>query len=76
MSLKYFSATRSGILVCYVAPKNQGPIVQSIISLTSSFRGQLFKYFTNLLLNTLIFFDEKVREAFNKKYWHIIDINI
>ena len=28
--------------------KNQGPVVQSIVSLTSSFRGQLFKCFTTL----------------------------
>ena len=41
-----------------------GPVVQSIVSLTSSLRGQLVKYFTTLLLNTLIFFVEKMREAF------------
>ena len=37
-----------------------------------------------LLLNTLAFFVEKMREAFalqishfvNKKYWHILDINL
>ena len=43
---------------------NLGPVVQSIISLTGSLRGQLVKYFTTLLLNTLKFFVEKVREAF------------
>ena len=42
----------------------QGPVVQSIVSLTSSLRGQLVKYFMTLLLNTLIFFVEKMREAF------------
>ena len=35
------------------------PFVQSIICLTSSLRGQLFKHFTTLLQNTLIFFAEK-----------------
>ena len=39
-------------------------VVQSIVSLTSSLRGQLVKCFTTLLLNTLIFFVEKMREAF------------
>ena len=41
-----------------------GPVVQSIVSLTSSLRGQFVKYFTALLLNTLKFFVEKMREAF------------
>ena len=41
-----------------------GPVVQSIVSLTSSLRGQLVKGFTTLLLNILIFFVEKMREAF------------
>ena len=44
--------------------KFQGPVVQSIVSLTSSLRGQLVKCFTTLLPNTLIFFVEKMREAF------------
>ena len=43
---------------------DQGPVVQSIVSLTSSLRGQLVKCITTLLPNTLIFFDEKMREAF------------
>ena len=47
-----------------VCLENLGPVVQSIVSLTSSLRGQLVKYFTILLLNTLIFFVEKKREAF------------
>ena len=42
----------------------QSPVVQSILSLTSSLRGQLIKGFTTLLLYTLIFFVEKMREAF------------
>ena len=42
----------------------QGPVVQSIVSFTSSLRGQLVKCFTTLLPNTLNFFLEKMREAF------------
>ena len=41
-----------------------GPVVQSIVSLTSSLRGQLVKCLMTLLPNILIFFVEKVREAF------------
>ena len=41
-----------------------GPVVQSIVSLTSSLRGQLVKCFTTLYPNTLKFFVEKMREAF------------
>ena len=44
--------------------ENQGPVVHSIDSLTSSFRGQLIKCFTTLLPNTLIFFVGKMREGF------------
>ena len=40
-----------------------GPVVQSIVSLTSSLRGQLVKCFTTLQQNTLKFFVEKMREA-------------
>ena len=42
----------------------QGPIVQSIVSLMSSLKGQLVKCFTTLEANTLTFFVEKMREAF------------
>ena len=42
----------------------QGPVVQSIVSLTSSLRGQLIKCFTTLYPNTLKFFVEKMWEAF------------
>ena len=47
-----------------INPTVQGPVVQSIVSLTSSLRGQLVKCFMTLLPNTLIFFVDKVREAF------------
>ena len=43
---------------------DQGPVVQSILSLTSSLRGQLIKCFITLLPNTMIFFVEKIGEAF------------
>ena len=36
------------------------PVVQSIVSLTSSLRGQLVKCFMTLSPNTLIFFAEKM----------------
>ena len=58
MRLIYFSVVGGSINFC------QGPVVQSIISLTSSLRGQLVKCFTTLLPNILIFFVEKLREAF------------
>ena len=40
------------------------PVVQSIVSLTSSLRGQPVKCFTTLKPNTLKFFVEKKGEAF------------
>ena len=42
----------------------QGPVVQSIVSLTSLLRGQLIKWFTSIFSNTLIFFVGKMRDAF------------
>ena len=53
------------ILVVYLCKcvRQQGPVVQSIVSLTSSLR-ELVKFFTTLLPNKLIFFVEKMREAF------------
>ena len=50
--------------ITILALKLQGPVVQSIVSLTGLLRGQLIKYFTTLLLNTLIFFVEKMTESF------------
>ena len=53
-------------------PTGQGPVVQSIVSLTSSLRGQLFKCFTTLHPNTLKFFVEKNERSFcNAKAYHI-----
>ena len=42
----------------------QGPVVQSIVSLTSLLRGQLVKCFTTLSPNTLKFFVEKNEKSF------------
>ena len=42
---------------------HSGPVVQSIVSLTSSLRGQLVKSFATLLPNTLTFLLKKMREA-------------
>ena len=64
---------------------HQGPVVQSIVSLTSSLSGQLVKCFMTLQPKTLIFCVEKWEKLlhcksfshfFNKKYWHILDINV
>ena len=41
-------------------PADQGPVVQSIVSLTTSLRRQLVKYVPNKLSNTLLFFVEKM----------------
>ena len=81
-----FSIQSKPLLLRKAKLKYQGPVVQSIVSLTSSLRGHLVKCFTTLQPNTLIFFVEKTREAFalqklltvyqQKKYWHISDINI
>ena len=52
-----------------------GPVVQSIVNLTSSLRGQQFKCFTTLLPNILIFFvQENVRSFCNVKPFHILSI--
>ena len=44
--------------------QHQGPVVQIIVSLTSSLRYQLIKCFTTIQPNTLICFVEEMREAF------------
>ena len=50
---------------------NQGPVVQSIVSLTTSLRGQLVKYMPTKLSNTLIFCWKKVRIFCSAKDSHI-----
>ena len=49
------------IALCF---RNQGPVVQSIISLTSSLKGQLVKCFTTLQPNTLKFFVQNNERSF------------
>ena len=49
---------------CIIIGSHQGAVVQSIVSLTSSLRGQLLKCLTTLLPNTLKFFVEKMRDSF------------
>ena len=45
--------------------ENLGPVVQSIVSLTSSLRGQLLKsFFSNFITKYPDIFVEKMREAF------------
>ena len=51
-----------------------GPVVQSIISLTSSLRGQLIKHFTTLYLNILIFSAAKAFLIFSTKNIGIFQI--
>ena len=46
---------------------NQGRVFQSIVSLKSSLRGQLVKWFTTLLPKKLIIFVENMREACTAK---------
>ena len=40
--------------------KDQGPVVQSIVSLTTSLRGHLVKYIPTTLSNRLLFFVGKM----------------
>ena len=49
---------------CDILFASQGPVVQSIVSLTSSLKGQLIKCFTTLYPNISIVFVELMREAF------------
>ena len=64
MQYVFFFFLQNRLLKMIHRSANLGPVVQSIISLTSSLRGQLVKHFTTLLLHTLIFFVDKMREAF------------
>ena len=49
--------------VCEI--KVKGPVVQSIVSLTTSLRGHLVKCIPTTLSNTLLFFVEQMRESFD-----------
>ena len=46
--------------ICFYA-ENQGPVVQSIVSLTSSLRVISLTVLTDSIYNILIFFAEKMR---------------
>ena len=79
-----FTLMRTLTLTSTAASGGQGPVVQSILSLTSSLRGQLVKYFTTLQPNTLLFLlkkgdafaVQKLLTFFNTFYWRTSDINI
>ena len=47
-----------------MAGTDQAPVVQSIVSLTRSLRGQFVECFQTLLPNTLIFFAKKNERSF------------
>ena len=50
----------------------QDRVVQSIVSIKGSLRGQLVKCFTILQPNALKFFVEKMREAFAMQKLHTV----
>ena len=50
-----------------VGVADQGPVVQSIVSLTTSLRRQLVKYMPSKLSNTLLFLLEKCENVFLQK---------
>ena len=56
--------------------KDHGPVVQSIISLTSSLRGQLVKCFTILQPNSLKFLSKNGRSFCSSKASHIFSAKI
>ena len=63
MHTGHFNTYKNGAsLEVIFVPK--GPVVQSIVNLVSLLRGQLVKYFTTSLLNTLqkllTFFQQKI----------------
>ena len=43
---------------------DQGPVVQSIVSLTMSFRCQFVLYMLTILSNPLLFFVEKMQDSY------------
>ena len=64
----------SGYLVIFIkitVPNRPGPVVQSIVSLTSLLRVQLVKCTTALQPNTLKFFVEKIEKLCSAKASHI-----
>ena len=63
---------------------DQGPVVQGIVGLTSSLRGEVFKCFMTLWPKTMIFLLEKWEKLlplkflpfFQQKCWQILDIGV
>ena len=68
--------------VCNESAKYQGPIVQSVVSLTSSLRVILLNVLADSMYNILIFFAEKLHcksysHFFSKKFQHIcVSLNV
>ena len=64
----YFSLMLSFLCILYAGTalysKHQGPVVQSIVSLTTSLRHQLVKYIWTTLSNMLLFFSTKNESIF------------
>ena len=59
------------MLYVYHPVVNQGPVVQSIVSLTTLLRRQFVKYMPTTLSNPLLFFVENVRIFCTAKDSHI-----
>ena len=58
------------ILSCTFFQPEQGPVVKSIVSLTTSLRRQLVKYMLTTLSNTLLFYvGEYLLNNFHQFYW-------
>ena len=55
----FWTSGIKNVFLFQITAQHLGPVVQSIVSLTSSLRGQLVKCFTTLLPNALNFFVEK-----------------
>ena len=65
-------------LTAWKSNPDQGPVVQSIVSLTSSLRVISLTVLADSIYNILIFFAEKMWVAFSKKFQYIcvsLDVN-
>ena len=83
--MEVLSSLVKALTNCKIQELNLGPVVQSIVSLTSSLRGQLVECFTTLYQLHWYFLLKKWEKLlhcknfshfFNNKYWHIWDINV
>ena len=77
-SSQYFDISSKGVTIFSIfSGGSLGSVVQSIVSLTSSLRGQLVKCFTTLLPNTLIFLLNKCDKILHcKSFSHFFNKNI